>query len=81
MVRRPAAAFSQVFVNSDAEKLYKHFVQSAQPTHVECDFASEPNDGNLQDQIRRLGWQWLCNQPCAVNVVVVWEFYANAYFN
>ena len=49
MVRRPAVAFSQVFVNQDAEKLYKHFVQAAQPTHVECDFAPEPSDGNLQD--------------------------------
>ena len=82
MVCGPRAdAFSQVFVNSDAKKLYKHFVQSDQPTHVECDFALEPNDGNLQDQLRRLGWQRLCNQPCVANVVVVREFYANAHYN
>ena len=81
MVRRPAVAFSQVFVNADAERLYKHFVQSGQPTHVECDFAPEPSDDHLQAQIRRLGWQRLCDQPCAANVVVVREFYANAHFN
>ena len=81
MVRRPAAVFSLVFVNSDAEKLYMHFVQSAQLTHVECNFAPEPSYGNLQDQIRRLGWQRMCNHPCIANVVVVWEFYANAHIN
>ena len=47
MVRRPAAAFFQAVVNSDAQKLYKHFVQSTQPTHEECDFAPEPSDRNL----------------------------------
>ena len=81
IVRRPAVAFSQVFVNSDAERLYKHFVQSGQPTHVECDFTPEPSDGHLQAQIRRLDWQWLCDQHCAANVVVVREFYANTHFN
>ena len=65
MVHRPAVAFSQVFVNADAERLYKHFMQSAQPTHVECDFAPEPSDGHLQAQIRRLGWQRLSlNSQC-----------------
>ena len=48
---------------------------------MECDFAPEPSDGHLQAQIRRLGWQRLCDQPCAANVVVVREFYANAHFN
>ena len=48
---------------------------------MECDFAPKPSDGHLQAQIRRLGWQRLCDQSCAANVVVVWEFYANAYFN
>ena len=81
MVRRPVAAFSQVFVNQDAEKLYKHFVHAAQPTHVVCDFAPEPSDGNLVDQIHQLDWPRLCDQPCTANVVAVWEFYANAHYN
>ena len=68
-------------MNSDAKKLYKHFVLFTQPTHVECDFAPQPSDGNLQDQLRQLDWQRLCNQTCAINVVVVRKFYANAHFN
>ena len=81
MMRRPATVFYQVFVNLDAEKLYNHFLRSAQSTHVECDFDSEPSDGNLLDQLVRLGWQRLCNQSCAANVVVVWELHNNAHFN
>ena len=81
MMRGLATVFYQVFVNLDAEKLYNHFLRSAQSTHVECDFASEPSDGNLLDQLVRLGWQRLCNQSCAANVVVVWELHNNAHFN
>ena len=48
---------------------------------MECDFAPEPNDDHLQAQKCQLDWQRLCDQPCAANVAVFWEFYANAHFN
>ena len=33
------------------------------------------------EQIERLGWQQLCVQKCAANIVVVREFYANTHYN
>ena len=58
-------------------------MKEGQLTTVECEFTpcADPPDGLLVEQIERLGWQQLCVQKCATNVVVVREFYANAHYN
>ena len=55
-------------------------MKDGQLTAIECEFTpcADPLDGLLVEQIERLGWQQLCVQKCAANVVVVCEFYANA---
>ena len=83
LVSKSAPSIQQSFVNRDAEQLYHQFVKDGQLTAVECEFAPTASslDGLLVEQIERLGWQQLCVQKCAANVVVVREFYANAHYN
>ena len=73
LVSKSAPSIQQSFVNRDAEKLYQQFVKDGQLTAVECEFTpcADPPDGLLVEQIERLGWQQLCVQKCAANVVVV----------
>ena len=83
MVSKSVPTFRQQFVNASASELYQQFVRQGQQLIVECDFApsGDPPDGRLIRQITRLGWTQLCDQKCAANVVVVQEFYANAFNN